>query len=99
MENYFCDFLINIGLIDLKASKKLKEINKEVFTTKNIHNFSDCFFVSLMNYFNNLTISQKKYMCFNLPLRFLLNKEKEKKRKISLIILKKQLKDKIFRSY
>ena len=97
MENYFCDFLINIGLIDLKASKKLKEINKEVFTTKNIHNFSDCFFVSLMNYFNNLTISQKKYMCFNLPLRFLLNKEKEKKRKISLIILKKQLKDKILK--
>jgi hypothetical protein len=50
-----------------------------------------------MHFLNNLTIEQKKYMCFNLPLRFLLNKEKEKKQKMSLIILKKELKEKILK--
>ena len=93
MENQFCNFLLNIGLIDLKTSKILKEINHGIINSKNIHNFSDCFFISLMHYFNNLTLNQKKYICFNLPLRFLLNKEKEKKRKMRLIILKKQLKE------
>ena len=97
MENIFCDFLINIGLIDLKTSKNIKEINREVINSKNDHNFSDCFFISLMHFFNNLTIDQKKYMCFNLPLRFLLNKEKEKKQKMSLIILKKELKEKLLK--
>ena len=94
MENQFCNFLLNIGLIDLKTSKILKEINHGIINSRNIHNFSDCFFISLMHYFNNLTLNQKKYICFNLPLRFLLNKEKEKKRKMRLIILKKQLKEK-----
>ena len=93
MENQFCNFLLNIGLIDLKTSKILKEINSGIINSKNIHNFSDCFFISLMHYFNNLTLNQKKFICFNLPLRFLLNKEKEKKRKMRLIILKKQLKE------
>ena len=94
MENKFCNFLLNIGLIDLKTSKILKEINHGIINSRNIHNFSDCFFISLIHYFNNLTLNQKKYICFNLPLRFLLNKEKEKKRKMRLIILKKQLKEK-----
>jgi hypothetical protein len=97
MENIFCDFLINIGLIDIKTSNNIKEINREVINSKNEHNFSDCFFISLMHFFNNLTIEQKKYMCFNLPLRFLLNKEKEKKQKMSLIILKKEIKEKILK--
>ena len=97
MENNFCDFLINIGLIDLKTSKHLKQINHEIINAKSEHNFSDCFFISLMHFFNNLTINQKKYMCFNLPLRFLLNIEKEKKQKMGLIILKKELKEKLYK--
>ena len=97
MENQFCDFLINIGLIDLKESKKLKEINSKLINDKNIKNFSDRYFISLMQYLNNLTKSQKKYICFNLPLRFLINKEREKKQKITLIILKKELKEKILK--
>ena len=97
MENNFCDFLINIGLIDLKTSKNLKQINHEIINAKSEHNFSDCFFISLMHFFNNLTINQKKYMCFNLPLRFLLNIEKEKKQKMGLIILKKELKEIIYK--
>ena len=94
MEKQFLDFLVNIGLIDLKTSITLKEINHEILNSKNIRNFSDYFFISLMHYFNNLTLSQKKFICFNLPLRFILNKEKEKNRKMRLIILKKQLKEK-----
>ena len=97
MENQFCDFLINIGLIDLKESKKLKEINSKLINDKNIKNFSDRYFISLMQYLNNLTKSQKKFICFNLPLRFLINKEREKKQKITLIILKKELKEKILK--
>ena len=97
MENDFCNFLINIGLIDLKTSKNLKEINLEITNAKHEFNFSDCFFISLMHYFNNLTISQKKYICFNLPIKFLLNKDKEKKKQLSLIVLKKQLKEKLIK--
>ena len=97
MENQFGDFLIKIGLIDTKDLKKLKEINHKIINANNNHNFSDCFFLSLMHFFNNLTINQKKYMCFNLPLRFLLNKEKEKKQKMTLIVLKKELKEKIIK--
>ena len=92
MENKFCEFLVSIGLIDLKTSKYLKDINNEVVNAKNKHNFSDSFFISLMHYFNNLTLDQKKYICFNLPLRFILKDEKEKKQKLTLIILKKDLK-------
>lgn len=92
MENKFCEFLVNIGLIDLKTSKYLKDINHDVVNAKNKHNFSDSFFISLMHYFNNLTLDQKKYICFNLPLRFILKDEKEKKQKLALIILKKDLK-------
>ena len=97
MENLFCNFLIKIGLIDTKTSNNLKEINHKIINAKNEHNFSDCFFISLMHFFNNLTINQKKFMCFNLPLRFLLNKEKEKKQKMSLIVLKKELKEKFIK--
>ena len=92
MENKFCDFLVSIGLIDLKTSKYLKDINHEVVNAKNKHNFSDSFFISLMHYFNNLTLEQKKYICFNLPLRFIMKDEKERKQKLNLIILKKELK-------
>ena len=97
MENDFCNFLINIGLIDLKTSKNLKEINQEITKAKQEFNFSDCFFISLMHYFNNLTISQKKYICFNLPIKFLLNKDIDKKKKLSSIILKKHLKEKLIK--
>ena len=97
MENDFCNFLINIGLIDLKTSKNLKEINLEIINAKHEFNFSDCFFFFLMHYFNNLTISQKKYICFNLPIKFLLNKDKEKKKQLSLIFVKKQLKEKLIK--
>ena len=76
MENKFCEFLVSIGLIDLKTSKYLKDINHEVVNAKNKHNFSDSFFISLMHYFNNLTLDQKKYICFNLPLRFIKKKSR-----------------------
>ena len=93
MENKFCEFLVNIGIIDIKTSNNLKEINHDIINSKNVNNFSDSFFISLMHYFSNLTVNQKKYICFNLPLRYLLNKEKEKKQKIMSILFKKDLKE------
>ena len=92
MENNFCDYLINIGLIDLNTSNNLKKLNHEVINSKKDHNFNDSFFISLMHYFNNLTEEEKKYMCFNLPLRYLQNKEKEKQQKIMTLLLKKEFK-------
>ena len=92
MENNFCDYLINIGLIDLNTSTNLKKLNHEVINSKKDHNFNDSFFISLMHYFNNLTEEEKKYMCFNLPLRYLQNKEKEKQQKIMTLLLKKEFK-------
>ena len=90
MENKFCDYLVNIGLVDLKTSKDLKDVNHDISKTKNNQNFSDSFFISLMEYLNNLTENQKKYMSLNLPLRFLLNIEKEKKQKLLSLLSKKE---------
>jgi len=90
MENKFCDYLVNIGLVDIKTGKNLKDINHEIVKSKNNQNFSDSFFISLMEYLNNLTENQKKYMSLNLPLRFLLNIEKEKKQKLLSLLSKKE---------
>ena len=90
MENKFCDYLVNIGLVDIKTGKNLKDVNHDIAKSKNNQNFSDSFFISLMEYLNNLTENQKKYMSLNLPLRFLLNIEKEKKQKLLSLLSKKE---------
>jgi len=90
MENKFCDYLVNIGLVDIKTGKNLKDINHDIAKSKSKQNFSDSFFISLMEYLNNLTENQKKYMSLNLPLRFLLNIEKEKKQKLLSLLSKKE---------
>ena len=95
MEKSFCDYLVSIGLIDLKISNNIKFLNKEVSKSRKEFSFTDSFFISLMNYFNNLTLNQKKYMCFSLPLRFILLRQKELNKKLKSIILRKNLKEKI----
>ena len=90
MENKFCDYLVNIGLVDIKTGKNLKDANHDIAKSKSKQNFSDSFFISLMEYLNNLTENQKKYMSLNLPLRFLLNIEKEKKQKLLSLLSKKE---------
>ena len=95
MEKSFCDYLVSIGLIDLKISNNIKFLNKEVSKSRKEFSFTDSFFISLMNYFNNLTLNQKKYMCFSLHLRFILLRQKELNKKLKSIVLRKNLKEKI----
>ena len=97
MEKTFCDYLVSIGLIDLKASNNIKYLNKEVSKTRKEFSFTDSFFISLMHYFNNLTLNQKKYMCFSLPLRFILLRQKDLNQKLQSILFKRNLKEKIIK--
>ena len=97
MEKSFCDYLVSIGLIDIKISNHIKYLNKEVSKSRKEFSFTDSFFISLMHYFTNLTLNQKKYMCFSLPLRFILLKQKELNQKLKSILLKKNLKEKIIK--
>ena len=97
MEKSFCDYLVSIGLIDLRISNNIKFLNKEVSKSRKEFSFTDSFFISLMNYFNNLTLNQKKYMCFSLPLRFILLRQKELNKKLKSIVLRKNLKEKIIK--
>ena len=97
MEKSFCDYLVSIGLIDLKISNSIKFLNKEVANSRKEYSFTDSFFISLMHYFNNLTLNQKKYMCFSLPLRFILLKQKDLNKKLKSIVLRKNLKEKIIK--
>ena len=97
MEKSFCDYLVSIGLIDLKISNNIKFLNKEVSKSRKEFSFTDSFFISLMNYFNNLTLNQKKYMCFSLPLRFILLRQKELNKKLKSIVFRKNLKEKIIK--
>ena len=53
MEKNFCDYLVSIGLIDLKSSNNIKYLNKEVSKSRKEFSFTDSFFISLMHYFNN----------------------------------------------
>ena len=97
MEKSFCDYLVSIGLIDLRISNNIKFLNKEVSKSRKEFSFTDSFFISLMNYFNNLTLNQKKYMCFSLPLRFILLRQKELNKKLKSIVFRKNLKEKIIK--
>ena len=97
MEKSFCEFLVDIGLIDRKISNNIKFINREITKSRKEFSFTDSFFISLMHFFNNLTINQKKYMCFSLPLRFVLLRQKELKQKLKSILFKRSLKEKIIK--
>ena len=72
-------------------------MNKEISKSRKEFSFTDSFFISLMQFFNNLTLNQKKYMCFSLPLRFILMRQKELKKKLKSILFKKNLKEKIIK--
>ena len=97
MEKIFCDYLIDIGLIDSKISTNIINMNKEITKSRKEFSFTDSFFISLMQFFNNLNLNQKKYMCFSLPLRFILMRQKELKKKLKSILFKKYLKEKIIK--
>ena len=95
MAQRFFDFVENIGLINCEDLDVMKQIYKESFKIKNGNNFCDLFFTTLMYYFDNLSLDQKKYISFTLPIRYMTNLYKLQKEKLKSILMKLYLRNKI----
>ena len=96
MEEKFTQHLIDIGIIDKKAERQFLYLYKEInpsYKTSN-YKFNEIMTKILINFFDNMTEVQKKFICFHLPAKFikltknLLNRKL--KNIIEKIILKKQ---------
>ena len=91
MENNFSLYLIRIGLLEESSIKPiLKSSNKS-----NVKNFTNTSFNFLMNYFDNLTEEQKKYMSFYVPAKYMLNMEEMKRNKLKTIFIQLKIRQNI----
>ena len=91
MERNFSLYLIRIGLVDESSIKPiLKSSNKS-----SVKNFTNTSFNFLMNYFDNLTEEQKKYMSFYVPAKYMLNMEEVKRNKLKTIFIQLKLRQNI----
>ena len=97
MAQRFFDFLENIGIIDPEDSNVMKQVYKKSHNVKNKNNFCDLFFTTLMYYFDNLSLDQKKYISFTLPIRYKTNLYKLQNEKLKSIIMKQNLKNKMLK--
>ena len=95
MEKDFCKFLIGIGLIDEDTSSTFIKIYNEVFQESPDVNIFELSFQILSTFLNNITNTQKNYLCHNLPLKYLKKKKKNRKDKLISIIIKNKLRNKI----
>ena len=95
MEKKFCKFLTKIGMIDEDTSSTFIKIYKDIFLENTDINIFELSFQILITFLNNITNSQKNYMCHNLPLKFYELREKNKKEKLISILIKNRLKNKI----
>ena len=95
MEKDFCKFLIEIGLIDEDTSSTFIKIYNEVFQESKDTNIFELSFQILTTFLNNITNTQKNYMCHNLPLKYFEMHEKNRKDKLISIIMKNKLRNKI----
>ena len=95
MEKDFCKFLIEIGLIDEDTSSTFIKIYNEVFQESQDANIFELSFQILSSFLNNLTNTQKNYLCHNLPLKYFERHEKTRKDKLISIIMKNKLRNKI----
>ena len=91
MEKEFLLYLIKIGLLDEStfslSIKPSGESNDKTFTNSS--------FYFLMNYFDNLTEEQKKYMSFYIPAKFKIKLKENKLNKIKLLIIQLRLRQKL----
>ena len=94
MERDFCRFLIKIGMIDKETSATFIKIYNDIYKEENDLNVFELSFQILITFINNITNSQKNFMCHNLPLKFYENHKKYKKEKLISIIMKNKLKNK-----
>ena len=95
MEKEFCRFLTKIGMINEETSSNFMKIYYDICQENNNVNIFELSFQILIIFLNNMTNAQKNYMCHNLPLKFYEINEKNKKDKLTSILMKNKLKNKI----
>ena len=95
MEKDFCKFLIEIGLIDEDTSSTFIKIYNEILQESQDVNIFELSFQILSTFLNNITNTQKNYLCHNLPLKYFERHEKNRKDKLISIIMKNKLRNKI----
>ena len=91
MDKNFSLYLIKIGLFDDDTSNNLIKSIKE----PKIKNFIDSSFYYLMNYFDNLTESQKKYMSYFIPNNYKKIQTNFREKKIKSLFIQKILRQKL----
>ena len=96
MEKEFCKFLTKIGMIDEDTALTFIRIYNDIHKENSDINIFELSFQILITFFNNITSTQKNYMCHNIPLKFYEIQEKNKKNRLISLISKKRLNDKIF---
>ena len=95
MEKDFCKFLVEIGLIDEDTSSTFIKIYNEILQESQDVNIFELSFQILSTFLNNITNTQKNYLCHNLPLKYFERHEKNRKDKLISIIMKNKLRNKI----
>ena len=91
MDKNFSLYLTKLGFFDEKASKDIIKPNNQIEKKT----FIDSSFHYLMNFFDNLNESQKKYMSFFIPTNYQQIIAKIRKRKLKSIFIQKILRHKL----
>ena len=103
MEENFTNYLKEVGIIDNKSENlilslyKIKYYNYLNYDIDKIK-FNEIMTEILIDFFNNLTQIQKKYICFHLPVKFLKLKKNLLQQKLKNILVKVYLKNKFILS-
>ena len=103
MEENFTNYLKEVGIIDNKSENlilslyKIKYYNYLNYDIDKIK-FNEIMTEILIDFFNNLTQIQKKYICFHLPVKFLKLKQNLLQQKLKNILVKVYLKNKFILS-
>ena len=92
MEEKFIHYLIDIGFIDKKTEYEIRDIYHNVISQNNYMKFNEIMTTVLINFLENLTQIQKKFICFHLPVKFLNQIKTNRNKKLKNIIQKLSLK-------
>ena len=95
MEKIFCDFLLNIGIIDKETLTTFLQIYNDIFHDNKYINIYQLSFNILMAFLNNITNKQKIFLCENLPMKFFSFRKKLIKDKLRAVLIIIQLKYRI----
>lgn len=95
MEKKLCHFLLRMGIIDKETCSTFLHIYEDMLYENKNFNIFELSYQILLAFINNITNKQKMYFCQNLPLQFLLIRQKNIQSKLRSIIITNQLKYKI----